>query len=72
MRMSEFGVEPGRLQIMCLCLLQVALREKRAGEIDMSIDKMRISSHSLPILRNCLLEFPVFFQESAIAIVGHR
>src|SRR5205807_2126307 len=72
MRLGELWFEPGRLQIMRLCFRQVALYEKRTREIDMSIDQTRINPHSLPILRNCLLELPLFFQEGAIAMPGER
>ena len=57
MRLGELRVEPGRLQVMRLRFLQLALCEKRAREIDMGIDKTRVNLQSLPILGNCLLCF---------------
>src|SRR5207237_10169788 len=70
MRLGQFWVEPGRLQVMRLCFLQVVLCQKRTCKINMSIDKTRVDLERLPILRNCLLEFAMFFQEGAITIPG--
>src|SRR6266436_5540529 len=72
MRLGELWFDPGRLQIMRFCFRQVALFEKRTSKVDMSIDETRINLHSLPILRNCLLKPPVFFQEGPIAIPRRR
>ena len=68
MRLGELWFESARLKIMRLCLVQVAVFEKRTPKIDMSIDETRINLHSLSILCNCLLKLPVFFQEGSIAI----
>ena len=42
-RLGELRVEPGHLQVMRLCFLQLALCEKRAREVDLGIDKTRIN-----------------------------
>src|SRR5437660_10718254 len=70
MRLSKLRVEPRRLQIMRLCFLQLALCEKGACEIDVGIDKTRVSLQSLPILGNCFFQPLMSFQERAIAIPG--
>lgn len=72
MRLGELWFEPGGLQKMRLRFRQIALYEKRTREIDMSITQTRINLHSVPILRNCLLQLPLFFQEGAVAMPGQR
>src|SRR5437588_234393 len=72
MRLGELWFEPRRLEVMRLCFRQFALCEKRTREIDMGIDQTRIDLHSVPIVRNCLLDLPLFFQEGAIAMPGQR
>ena len=70
MRLGQFWVEPGCLQVMRLRFLQVVLDQKRTRKIKMSIDKMRVDSQCLSILRHCLVELAMFFQEGAITIPG--
>ena len=57
---------------MVFRLCDLALVEEQTSEINMRIDQTCIGLQRLSVVRNCFVDFAMFFQEGAIAVMSLR
>src|SRR5437867_4832199 len=72
MWLRKFWVEVGRLLKVIFRFGDVAVVEKQTSEVNMGVNQTCIGLQSFSVLRNCFVDFAMFFQEGAIAVMRLR